>query len=1126
MAKLFSPGSGTQAAQPQSPAAGLRVQTSVLGKCWPLVYGTTRIAPNLIWYGDFVATPTSSPSQGGKGIFSPQTSTSSGFDYSASFALGLCEGPIPGIGNVYVDQTVENLAYYGFTAFLGTFPQTPWTYLETNHSAIDEVRTIPAAPGPYTIAVAFHGAPFSDHGVVDDAGNVFTAVGGAPAPKQYAVDTATGIYIFNAADAGTELTITYQAGDQQPPNEAIGYNGFAYVAAQHYALGSSASLPNHGLEVFGFGSNSVAGQIDCDPSFLVTDLLTEPHHGAEFPADKLGDLTQFQNYTLAAGLLLSVAYTDQQQCSQMLDDIATATNSAVVWSSGKLNLIPYGDEQITGNGKTYVPPSAPSFDLTDDDFLPNQGSSATSAATTSDDPIIVDRKNPADRVNSVKVEFLNRTGSYNPEIVESKDQALIDTFGLKQSPASQGHMFALASAARLSAELARQRQAIRNIFTFTVDDRYACIDPMDIETLTDEVLGLDRQWVRVTEITENDDGSFTIVAEEYMQGTGAAASNSFQQGAGFNANTNVPPGDVNPPIFFEPTDELGGGLTIWMGLSGKTPSTWGGCQVWVSTDSENYDLQDKTNAPARMGSLTAQLATVAVSPTGQTIDTTHTLSVDISESGGTLDSGSQADALALNTLCYVDGEYIAYQTATLTGRGKYDLTYLVRGALGTEDEIGAHAAGSRFMRLDSGIFKLPFTQDRIGQTVYFKFPSFNIYGGALQSLADVPAYTYTITGSALASPLPPISNLRTAYLDNRTKLDWDEIADFRGVRYEIRVGSAWTTALSLGTVAHPPFSIPGDGTFWVSAVTNPVAGLFVYSETPESITVDGALINGNVLIVRDVAAAKWKGTFTGGAGIDQSINAIRTGGGADFVATPDVVAAADIIDAGGEVSGTFEIDQTLWIDAGYNTLLNLGVAFLAQGVPVGQDFTKITDLVSEPDITGSENTRFTDIAIDVAIAQDTAFDVFAPSDIFAEADAFRAGITWSPWQRFSPGVYPGRLAKFRVDLGTIDPATIAYMTQLLLTALIPARVDQYVNQTVPATGLAIAFTPTGSAVPRPFNGGPGTANLPSWNSGVAGGVAGDTVRVTGLTLTGCTVFIDNGGVAVTRSGVSLEFNGY
>lgn len=49
---MFS--SGTQSQQPEMIKA-VRLQTSTYGVVRPLVWGTARVAGNLIWYGDFYA---------------------------------------------------------------------------------------------------------------------------------------------------------------------------------------------------------------------------------------------------------------------------------------------------------------------------------------------------------------------------------------------------------------------------------------------------------------------------------------------------------------------------------------------------------------------------------------------------------------------------------------------------------------------------------------------------------------------------------------------------------------------------------------------------------------------------------------------------------------------------------------------------------------------------------------------------------------------------------------------------------------------------------------------------------------------------------------------------------------
>ena len=310
----FILGSKSQASQ-QAAVSGLQLQSSAYGKCIPIVYGTTRIAPNLIWYGDFVATPQSSSSgSGGKGGVGgggggKGGGGSSSYTYATAFAQGLCEGPVYGVGNVYVDKNISTLATLGLSFFAGAYGQAPWGYLSTNHLS-----------------------------------------------------------------------------------EAIGYSGVSYVAASNYQLGTSPQLPNHNFEVQGIYSQSLValGVPDADPSLVVADLLTNPHYGVGFPATRLGNLSVYQGYCIAAGLWISPGYTQQAQASSMLDDIATATNSAFVWSSGVLTLVPYGDAALNANGHNYTPPATPLYNLADDDFLPNTNATGATAAMNSD-PVLLTR---------------------------------------------------------------------------------------------------------------------------------------------------------------------------------------------------------------------------------------------------------------------------------------------------------------------------------------------------------------------------------------------------------------------------------------------------------------------------------------------------------------------------------------------------------------------------------------------------------------------------------------------------------------------------------------------------------------------------------------------------------------
>ena len=71
-----------------------------------------------------------------------------------------------------------------------------------------EVASVPAAPGPYNVAVAAPFGPWaSDAGVVYASGAALAAVTGSPSVGQYYVSG--GVYTFSAADADAGVHISY-----------------------------------------------------------------------------------------------------------------------------------------------------------------------------------------------------------------------------------------------------------------------------------------------------------------------------------------------------------------------------------------------------------------------------------------------------------------------------------------------------------------------------------------------------------------------------------------------------------------------------------------------------------------------------------------------------------------------------------------------------------------------------------------------------------------------------------------------------------------------------------------------------------------------------------------------------
>jgi hypothetical protein len=252
--------------------------------------------------------------------------------------------------------------------------------------------------------------------------------------------------------------------------------------------------------------------------------------------------------------------------------------------------------------------------------------------------------------------------------------------------------------------------------------------------------------VRITTVDEDPNGELTIQAEDWPFGVATAALYSTQSGDGTAPDVDVDPGNANAPVIFDLPKLAGSDPEIGIG-TGSTNLNWGGCEVWISQDGgTSYGYAGRIEKAARHGTLTATLAS------GSSLDTVNTLSISLAVSLGTLVSATDSDRDDLLTLCYVDGELIAFKTATLTGANAYNLTSLRRGAYGTA--IASHSSGTKFMRLDDAVFRYPVPPSRVGASLLVKLVSFNIWGSGLQDIATVPSYSYTPTTALINPPYP------------------------------------------------------------------------------------------------------------------------------------------------------------------------------------------------------------------------------------------------------------------------------------------------------------------------------------------------------------------------------------
>ncbi|HYG27666.1 MAG TPA: hypothetical protein VD906_12235, partial [Caulobacteraceae bacterium] len=106
---------------------GLRMQTTGEGQPIPCLFGRARIAGQVIWAARFKERRIENRTGGGKGGGGQKTVE---YRYSLSFAVGLCEGEIDGVGRVWADGKPMDLSGVVMRVHRGGEDQTPDALIE------------------------------------------------------------------------------------------------------------------------------------------------------------------------------------------------------------------------------------------------------------------------------------------------------------------------------------------------------------------------------------------------------------------------------------------------------------------------------------------------------------------------------------------------------------------------------------------------------------------------------------------------------------------------------------------------------------------------------------------------------------------------------------------------------------------------------------------------------------------------------------------------------------------------------------------------------------------------------------------------------------------------------------
>jgi hypothetical protein len=474
----------------------------------------------------------------------------------------------------------------------------------------------------------------------------------------------------------------------------------------------------------------------------------------------------------ANGLFGSISLDSQKKAADWLADFYACANSAPVWSGFVLKSIFRSEVSAVGNGVVYTAPTAsgPVMNITEDDLIGDPGGPLITVGDKA--PGISDDEDNENYI--LQIEFLDRDSDYNPSVASWPEQASVAQYGPRKGTPQVLHEITSSVVAQklLAIQARRHAYVIPRTFKFKGMAHLCLLEPMDLVTINDSLLGISALPVRITSVAEDDKHNFDFEAEPFFYGVHAPDPEiTVTSTAPYQPNTNNTPASVNTPIIFEPVLRLSGGTAqLWAAVSDADPN-YGGCAVYLSTDG-GTSYNPIPGGTIFGNSMTG--VTTADWPSSTDPDTTHDLPVDLTESLGSLLSYQVSDEDNFVYPCYVAGGnatipygLMTYAVATLTAANKYTLkatgggTNHLRRCLYGAPAVGTdvdHPNGSRWALLNPagvGLFKINLDPKWIGKTLYFKFPAFNTFQGGQQSVPSATAYAYTPTGLPSQSTANP-----------------------------------------------------------------------------------------------------------------------------------------------------------------------------------------------------------------------------------------------------------------------------------------------------------------------------------------------------------------------------------
>ena len=650
----------------------LRVQTSTYGNAIPKVYGKAKAAGNIIWGTKFVE----HVDHVGGGIFG--AGASKVYNYTVSFAVMICKGPIIGVKRIWADGTL-------FPHYESKFLIIGAGQNKIKFSAVDSTDFLAL----YTLT-----AKTVDEAQVWEVNGMGTV----------AADCRYGVYFDNGhaswiIDKKTESTII---ADGTVITLTISPHTEKYKMELH--LGAEDQMPDTTIEDIE-GVGNVPAYRGC--AYAVFKDLDVEKFGRRIPtltfevetvASDLRDVVEDISVNVAGLTLADIDASD-------LDGISVPGYATTGTSSGRELIEPlqlgYVFDGIEYDGKVYFARRnvANAIAIPYDDLGAYERERIAPLIINVADELEIPRLVNV-KYQSAEWDYQDQSMSSNRRITASKHELTIDT-GLIMTDAQ----------AKAMAELKLSEAWINSTsYETALGPKYADVRPGSIIQPVDEFGNTHTAVVVKSDYGKpglNKISAVAIAGVVYM-----AATRSVDAGAVIEEAE----GDTQVILEFLDLPKLPFDATTTYNIYfAATGDIYHGVDIYKTIDGgATYDLVASDISQSIIGYTISELATVA--DAGQW-DNTNT--VDVVVLSGTLSSCSAADVLSGKNMAMVGNEVVQFTTATLLSAGTYRLSGMLRGRLLSESEISEHTADDRFVLLTETLGIIPTTD--FGTTKSYRY---------------------------------------------------------------------------------------------------------------------------------------------------------------------------------------------------------------------------------------------------------------------------------------------------------------------------------------------------------------------------------------------------------------------